>query len=134
MSLTERLESYASGGGMLQGICLKRANLSHVNLVIPGSKTGYDMRGADLYRANLENAHLFNINLENSSLMKANLQHANLHCAQLNNANLLGTKLSGARLDNIKIGSHVQQEAIAAQADKEHDLNKARDFYEQSEE
>lgn len=134
MDLTERLESYASGGGMLQGISLKRANLRNVNLVIPGSPTGYDMRGADLYRANLEHAHLFNINLEGASLMKANLQQANLHCAQLQNTNLLGTRFNGAKIDNIKIGSHVQQEAIAKQADKDNDLVKARDFYEQSEE
>lgn len=134
MDLTERLEAYASGGGMLQGICLKRANLKNVNLVIPGSAIGYDMRGADLYRADLENAHLFNINLEGASLMKANLRHANLHCAQLHNTNLLGTKLSGSKIDNIKIGQHVQQEAIAKAADKAKDLVKARDFYEQSEE
>ncbi len=134
MDLSERLESYASGGGMLQGICLKRANLKNVNLVIPGSSSGYDMRNADLYRANLEHAHLFNINLEGSSLMKANLQNANLHCAQLQDTNLLGTKLAGAKIDNIKIGSHVQQEAIAKKADKDNDLVKARDFYEQSEE
>lgn len=134
MDLTERLESYASGGGMLQGISLKKANLRNVNLVIPGSAEGYDMRGADLYRANLEHAHLFNINLEGASLMKANLQLANLHCAQLQNSNLLGTKLTGAKIDNIKIGSHVQQEAIAKKADKDNDLVKARDFYEQSEE
>lgn len=134
MELSERLESYASGGGMLQGISLKRANLKNVNLVIPGSADGYDMRGADLYRANLENAHLFNINLENASLMKANLYHANIHCAQLENTNLLGTKLQGAKIDNIKVGSHVQQEAIAKQADKNKDYEKARDFYEQSEE
>ena len=134
MELSERLEAYASGGGMLQGICLKKANLKNVNLVIPGSPDGYDMRGADLYRANLEHAHLFNINLEGSSLMKANLQHANLHCARLQDTNLLGTKFTGAKIDNIKIGSHVQQEAVAKQADKDNDLVKAKDFYEQSEE
>jgi len=134
MDLSERLESYASGGGMLQGISLKRANLKNVNLVIPGSPNGYDMRGADLYRANLENAHLFNINLEGASLMKANLHHANLHCALLQDTNLLGTKLIGAKIDNIKVGSHVQQEAVAKKAEKENDLVKARDFYEQSEE
>lgn len=134
MELSERLESYASGGGMLQGISLKKANLSQVNLVIPGSPKGYDMSGADLYRADLQGAHLFNINLEGASLMKANLRNANLHCAMLHNTNLLGTKFDGCKIDNIKIGSHVQQEAIAKRADKEKDLVKAKDFYEQSEE
>ncbi|NVK23321.1 MAG: pentapeptide repeat-containing protein [Gammaproteobacteria bacterium] len=134
MELTERLEAYASGGGMLQGICLKRAKLRNVNLVKKGSSKGYDMRGADMYRADLENAHLFNINLENASLMKANLNRANLHCANLHNTNLLGTKLQGARLDNIRLGEHVQQEAVARNADKEKDRAKAIDFYEQSEE
>lgn len=134
MELTERLEAYASGGGMLQGICLKRTKLNHVNLVRRGSAKGYDMRGADLYRAELDHAHLFNINLENASLMKADLSHANLHCAQLHNTNLLGTILQGARIDNIKLGQHVQQEAVAVQADKDKDRAKAIDFYEQSEE
>lgn len=134
MDLSERLEAYASGGGMLQGICLKRANLKNVNLVIPGSATGYDMRGADLYRADLENAHLFNINLKNASLMKANLNHANIHCAQLHNTNLLGTRLQGAKIDNIKVGDAVQQETIAKQAEKDRDIEKAKDFFEQSEE
>ena len=134
MELTERLEAYASGGGMLQGISLKRADLKNINLVRRGSSEGYDMQGADLYRANLENAHLFNINLENASLMKANLSCSNLHCANLHNTNLLGTQLTSARIDNIKLGQHVQQEAIARKADKEGDREKAIDFYEQSEE
>ena len=134
MELAERLENFASAGGLLQGIVLKRANLSNVNLVRSGSNSGYDMRNADLYRADMRGAHLFNINLEGASLMKARLNDANLHCANLHDTNLLGVKLSGARLDNIKIGSHVQQEAIAVSADKNKERDKATDHYEQSEE
>jgi hypothetical protein len=134
MELSERLESYASAGGLTQGLQLKRANLKNVSLIIPGSSKGYDLRNSDLYRANMENAHLFNINLEGASLMKANLNHSNLHCANLNNTNLLGTKLNGAKLDYIKVGQYVQQERIAIQAEKQNDIEKAKDFFEQSEE
>lgn len=134
MELAERLESYASGGGMTQGLQLKKANLKGVNLVIPGSSEGYDLRNSDFYRCNMENAHLFNINLAGTSLMKANLNYSNLHCANLSNTNLLGTKLTGAKLDYIKVGNFVQQERIAQLADKENNREKARDFYEQSEE
>jgi len=134
MELSERLENYAAAGGLMQGIVLKRANLTNINLVRSGSSTGYDMRYADLYRADMRGAHLFNINLEGASLMKAKLNDANLHCANLHDTNLLGVKLSGARLDNVKIGSHVQQEAIAVSADKKRERDKATDHYEQSEE
>ncbi|MBU2882228.1 pentapeptide repeat-containing protein [Psychrosphaera sp. B3R10] len=134
MELSERLEAFASSGGLLQGIRLKRANLFHVNLVRPDSPIGYDMRSADLYRANMQEAHLFNLDLSGASLMKANLNEANLHCANLHNCNLLGTKLHGARLDNIKIGDFVQQEAIADSFDKKGLREEAADHYEQSEE
>lgn len=134
MDLSERLEDYAAAGGMLQGLALKRANLENVNLVKPGCPTGHDMRNSDLYRANLRGAHLFNLDLEGASLMKANLNDANLHCTNLHNCNLLGVKLHGARLDNVKIGSHVQQEAIAVQSERSKDTVKAADHFEQSEE
>ena len=134
LELSERLENFAADGGLLQGIALKRANLRNVNLVRRGSTSGYDMRNADLYRADMRGAHLFNLDLEGASLMKANLNEANLHCTNLHNTNLLGVNLQSARLDNVKIGSHVQQEAIAVSADKQQDRAKAADHYEQSEE
>lgn len=134
MALSERLENFAASGGLLQGLQLKRVNLANVNLVRPGHPHGYDMRGSDLYRANLKGAHLFNLNLSGASLMKANLNDANLHCTNLHNSNLLGTKLHGARLDNVKIGDYVQQEDIAVKLDKENNREEAADHYEQSEE
>lgn len=134
MELSERLEAFAASGGLLQGLKLKRANLLHVNLVRSGASSGYDMRNADLYRANLKGAHLFNLDLCGASLMKANLNESNLHCTNLHNCNLLGTKLHGARLDNVKIGDFVQQEAIADAFEKKGQLEEAADHYEQSEE
>lgn len=134
MDLSERLEEYAKSGGLLQGLCLARANLENVNLVRHGQKEGYDLRHGDFYRANMTNAHLFNANLEGSSLMKAKLSEANLHCANLHNCNLLGAKLANARLDNIKLGTHVQQEAVARRAELRGEREKAIDYYEQSEE
>lgn len=134
MDLRERLENFAASGGMLQGIQLKRANLGNVNLVRVGHSQGYDMRNADLYRANMKGSHLFNLNLSGASLMKANFNESNLHCTNLHNCNLLGTKLHGARLDNVKIGDYVQQEAIAVQCEKDNKNEEAADHYEQSEE
>lgn len=134
MELSHKLEKYAQSGGLLQGLCLARANLAHVNLVRHGNKDGYDFRHCDFYRANMNNAHLFNVNLEGSSFMKANLTEANLHCANLHNSNLLGAKLNSVRLDNVKLGSHVQQEAVARRAELRGEREKAIDYYEQSEE
>ena len=57
----KKLEEYARDGGMLHGIFLKNANLENLNLVKIGSQSGFDLTGADLYRANLRGAHLFNI-------------------------------------------------------------------------
>ncbi|WP_299268080.1 ion channel [uncultured Psychrosphaera sp.] len=134
MDLSERLQNYAADGGMMQGLQLKQANLKNIRLVRRGCSVGYDMRDADLYHANMDNAHLFNINLSGSSLMKTKLNNSKLHKANLQNTNLLGVKLANARIDNIKIGSELQQEAIAKQADLENDREKAIDNYEQSEE
>ncbi len=134
MDLCARLETYAANGGMLQGLKLKQANLKNIRLVRRGCSEGYDMRDADLYRANMDNAHLFNINLAGSSLMKTKLNDSKLHCANLQNTNLLGVKLTNARIDNIKMGKRIQQEQVAIQADKQNNRAKAIDNYEQSEE
>lgn len=134
MDLSQRLEEHAKSGALLQGLKLARANLSNVNLVKHGHKTGYDLKHSDFYRANMSNAHLFNADLEGASLMKAKLSEANLHCANLHNCNLLGVKLTNARMDNVKLGQYVQQEAVAKRAELRGEREKAVDFYEQSEE
>ncbi|WP_111978067.1 ion channel [Algibacillus agarilyticus] len=134
MDLTDKLERYAKSGGLTQGLQLKRANLSDINLVNRGSSAGFDFSGSDFYRANLRGAHLFNIKLNDGSLMKANLSEANLHCAKLVNTNLLGMKLHNAKIDNMEMGKQLQQEQIAQSAEKKGKLDVAWDNFEQAEE
>ncbi len=134
LELKDKLERYAKKGGLLRGLKLKRANLSGLNLVKRGNKTGYDLSNSDFYRANLQNAHLFNTKLENGSLMKADLREANLHCCKIANTNLLGTKLMGARIDNLNIGDRILQEQQADQALSNDNTDIALDYHEQSEE
>jgi len=132
--IKNKLQDYASNGGFLRGICLKRANLQDIDLVKQKSKTGYDFSYADFYRVNLKNAHLFNINLTHASLMKADLTHANLNCGNLKKVNLLGVKWKDCKIENIKIGKSIKQEFLARKATKKGDIETARDYFEQAEE
>ncbi len=129
-----RLEDYAKRGGQLRGISLKRAHLPDLDLVCHGSTQGFDLTGADFYRANLRDGHFFNANFAEGSLMKANLCGANLHCAKVQDCNLLGIKLKGAQIDNIQIGNSLVQEKQAHRYQHEGERQKALDHYEQAEE
>jgi hypothetical protein len=132
--IKHRLEIFARNGGVLQGLCLKQANLANINLVNHGQKKGYDLSGSDLYKANLNGAHLFNIDLTNSSLMKTDLRNANLNCATLHNANLLGVRWADCKIENLKIGKRIKQEIEAHQASKNRQHQEALNLYEQAEE
>ncbi|MFT4928992.1 MAG: hypothetical protein ACI8WB_005116 [Phenylobacterium sp.] len=134
LDLCEKLEEYAHEGNFLLGLKLKRANLKGINLVKRGKDEGYDLSYSDLYRADLGNAHLFSLTLKEGSVMKANLTGANLHRCNFEDTNLLGVKLTGARLDKINVGNTLQQEVVGKQAEKDHDMSKALDNFEQSEE
>ncbi|WAJ71088.1 ion channel [Catenovulum adriaticum] len=134
MALADKLERFVNNGGITQGLQLKYADLSGINLVKKDSKLGYDFSGSNLYRANLSHAHLFNIKFNNASLMKANLTDANLHCAQLTQANLLGVKLANTKIDNIQLGTSLIQETKASELIDENDAAKRQDLYQQSEE
>ncbi|MAC45790.1 MAG: potassium transporter Kef [Oceanospirillum sp.] len=129
--LKDKLETRAKTNLPMQGVSLRRTDLSDINLVNHGCKQGYDLSYSDFYRANMQKAHLFNANLQHASLMKADLRGANLHCANLEDANLLGTRLEDARLDNIQWGHYVLQEKMA-HASK--DLADRQDYLEQAEE
>ena len=104
-----KLQDYASSGGFLRGICLKKANLEGIDLVNHHSKTGYDFSYADFYRTNLKNSHLFNITLTHASLMKADLTNANLNCGNLKKVNLLGVKWKDCKIENIQIGKSLNK-------------------------
>lgn len=131
--IVEKLEAFVKGGGISQGLQLKRANLAGLDLVFKGGGF-YDLSGSDFYRANLQGAHLFNLRLQNGSLMKANLVEAKLNSAVLTGTNMLGIKLKDAKIDNIKIGKHLKQEKLGLEAEKSKQKAKAIDYYEQAEE
>lgn len=61
-------------------------------------KTDADLRGADLFEANLSCANLLGANLKGTCLINANLTNANLRYACLRNANLRGSNLTDADL------------------------------------
>lgn len=129
-----KLEQYARDGGMLHGLCLKYANLENLNLVKRGCHQGFDLTGADLYRANLKGAHLFNVVLIRASLMKADLSYANLHCSHLEECNLLGVKFHETKIEHIKTGNTVIQDDQAKRLQAKGELKLANDYYEQAEE
>lgn len=130
----QALEKYAKNGGLLRGICLKRADLKEIDLVNHNNKLGYDFSYADLYRADLEGAHLFNINFDHASLMKTDLRYANLNWASLLQSNLLGVRWSHSKVENLRIGKRIKQELLARQAVKNKDISLANDYFEQAEE
>lgn len=130
----KELESYAQRGGQLRGIKLRYASLSGVDLVKQNSKTGYDMTGCDLYRADLSGGHLFNLTLREANLMKADLRGANIKWADCHDANLLGVKIESCKLEHAHIGSTLRQERQALAAYRAGDKLLALDYWQQAEE
>ncbi|MBE9207941.1 pentapeptide repeat-containing protein [Nostoc sp. LEGE 06077] len=62
-----------------------------------------DIRGANLYKANLEKANLYQANLEKATLNEANLQQAFLRKAKLQKANLSEANLKEALLSEANL-------------------------------
>jgi uncharacterized protein YjbI with pentapeptide repeats len=60
-----------------------------------------NLRGVDLFRANLRNANLIGVNLSDSDLRDADLRNANMNNANLSRSNLKGANLEGAKLDGV---------------------------------
>jgi hypothetical protein len=133
-NLSAALEARARSGRSMRGFQLKYAELAGVDLVNHGNRTGFDLREADLYRADLQNAHLFALDLRDASLMKADLRGANLHCADLRNCNLLGVRLEGTRLDNILWDRQLVQERRGRGCQRSGDAQGARQCFEEAEE
>ncbi|NVJ96958.1 MAG: pentapeptide repeat-containing protein [Alphaproteobacteria bacterium] len=134
MKLKDRLEAFAREDGLLQGIQLKEADLSDVDLVNRGYNIGYDLSYADLYRANLTGAHLFNLTFRHGSMMKADVSNANLHCCDFTGTNLLGVRWHGARIDSMIVGEQLKQEQAAHRAGRWQKHKTALDNFEQCEE
>lgn len=125
------LQQRAAQSPDLRGFQLRAAPLAGVDLSKRGERAAIDLRGADLYRAQLQGAHLFGVDLRGASLMKADLRGANLHCADLRDANLLGVQLDGARLDSTVFGERVLQEQ---QGRASRDAAQQQDLFQQAEE
>ncbi|WP_373389389.1 ion channel [Pseudomonas alcaligenes] len=133
-SLVEALQARARSGQPMHGFRLKYADLAGIDLVNHGQRQGWELQGADLYRADLQNAHLFALDLRGSSLMKADLRGANLHCADLRDCNLLGVRLEGARLDNVVWDRQLIQERRGRERRRDGDAAGARQLFEEAEE
>lgn len=133
-NLRDALQDRARSGQPMLGFQLKHAALAGLDLVNHGSRSGYQLHAADLYRADLQNAHLFALDLRGSSLMKADLHGANLHCADLRDCNLLGTRLEGARLDNVIWDRQLLQERRGRERQRSGDSDAARQLFEEAEE
>lgn len=133
-ALRAALERRARSGRPMLGFQLKKAELSGIDLVNHGSRAGFVLRDADLYRADLQHAHLFALDLRGSSLMKADLRQANLHCVDLRDCNLLGVRLDGARLDNVVWDRQLLQERAARELLHQGNASAAQQQFQEAEE
>ncbi len=106
--IKQRLEEWAQSGRSMEGFVLRQASLEGVRL-----HRGYDLRRADLSRANLQGASLFSIDLRGAQLLKADFSRANLNHAKLADADLLGTVFEGTKLEEVVWGEVVLQEKKA---------------------
>ena len=122
----ERLEEWAERGESMEGFILRYASLEGLKL---SDKRGRDLRGANLFRANLQGASLYSVDLRGAELLKANLAGANLNEALLQDAELLGTNLDGARLDRVEWGERCINEQRAVQAERDGDRDRATQLY-----
>jgi hypothetical protein len=125
----QRLEQWAQSGRSMEGFVLRQASLEGVRL-----HRGYDLRRADLSRANLQGASLFNLDLRGAQLLKTDLSRANLNHAKLGGADLLGVMLEGTKLEEVDWGEVVLQEARADAVLAEGKPEEAARLYKEAEE
>lgn len=109
--IKQRLEQWAQSGRSMEGFVLRQASLEGVRL-----HRGYDLRRADLSRANLQGASLFSIDLRGAQLLKTDFTRANLNQAKMEDANLLGSIFEGTKLEEVQWGAVVLQEKKAGLA------------------
>jgi hypothetical protein len=64
-----------------------------------------NLQGAYLYGANFSNANLYGVNLSDANLYSVNLYVANLYGANFSNANLYGANLYGANLYGVNLSN-----------------------------
>lgn len=130
-NVRELLEEWAESGQSMEGFCLRYASIEGLKL---GNKRNRDLRGANLFRANMQGSSLHNVDLRGAQLLKTNLAGANLNEALLQDAELLGANLEGARLDRTEWGERCMNEQQAMQAKRQGDCEKALSQYKEAEE
>ncbi len=130
-NVCELLEEWAESGQSMEGFSLRYASLEGLKL---SNKRNRDLRGANLFRANMQGSSLYNVDLRGAVLLKANLAGANLNEALLQNAELLGASLEGARLERTEWGERCVNEQRAMQAERQGDRKKALAEYHEAEE
>ena len=92
------IEQLNKEGESLSGFQLKFADLKKADLV------DANLTSCELKRANLSNASMYGANLEGANLFKADLEGTNLKNANLKNCQLLGANFSDTKLHNINWG------------------------------
>ncbi|MBI2503575.1 MAG: pentapeptide repeat-containing protein [Candidatus Latescibacteria bacterium] len=127
--IKQRLEEWAQSGRSMEGFVLRQARLEGVRL-----HRGYDLRRADLWRANLQGASLFNLDLRGAQLLKTDFSRANLNHAKLEDADLLGVMLEGTKLEEVEWGEVALQEEKADLAAAEDKAEEAARLYKEAEE
>ena len=127
----ERLEAWAESGQSMEGFFLRYAALEGLKL---SNKRNRDLRGANLFRANLQGASLHDVDLRGAELLKANLAGANLNEALLQDADLLGINLDGTRLERVEWGETCINERLAIQAEREGNRDESQAKYKEAEE
>ena len=130
-NVRELLEEWADSGQSMEGFNLRYASLEGLKL---SNKRNRDLRGANLFRADMQGSSLYNVDLRGAELLKANLAGANLNEALLQDAELLGANLEGARLERTEWGDRCLNEQRAMQAKRQGDHEKALGQYREAEE
>lgn len=98
----------SNDNGRLTGLTANKANLAQIDL--KGAQLwGANLKEADLTGACLKEANLAGANLQGAILTEAHLQEADLTDADLQNANLMGANLQKAILKDANLlGAHLQ--------------------------
>ena len=125
------LEAWADTGESMEGFILRYARLEGLHL---SNRRSRDMRGAILFRANLQGSSLFNLDLREADLSKANLAGANLNESQMSSVNLLGANFDGTRLERVDWGGPCTNETAARTALREGRHDEASSCFEEAEE
>ena len=97
-----KLDNAKLDGARLADASLRGASLKHASLERIYEGWNLDLRGADLFDANLESSNIWNSDLREASLRGANLIRTDLRYADLRGTDLSLAKLDGADLREAK--------------------------------